>query len=150
MRFVSLLRLVTILLASVAVVLPTQAQTTLLNVSYDVARELYKQVNPAFEAYYQEKHGEKINVKQSHGGSSKQVLAVANGLQGDVVTMNQASDIEMVEKRGMVAKDWRQQFPHNATRYTSSSVFLVRNGNPKNIKDWDDLIREEVTFIIPN
>src|SRR5690554_7416842 len=110
MRFVSLLRLVTILLASVAVVLPTQAQTTLLNVSYDVARELYKQVNPAFEAYYQEKHGEKINVKQSHGGSINQCLRLLIGLQVELLTRNQASDMEMLEKKGMLAKVCVKQF----------------------------------------
>ena len=142
MRSISLRRFIPALLLSAVVVLPAQADTSLLNVSYDVARELYKQINPAFEVAYQEKHGTKVSVNQSHGGSSKQVLAVANGLQGDVVTMNQASDIEMLEREGLVDANWREQFPHNATPYTSTSVFLVRKGNPKNIKDWDDLTRE--------
>ena len=150
MRSISLRRFIPAVFLSVAVVLPTQADTSLLNVSYDVARELYKQINPAFETYYQEKHGKKVNINQSHGGSSKQVLAVANGLQGDVVTMNQASDIEMLERKGLVDKNWRQEFPNNATPYTSTSVFLVHKDNPKNIKDWDDLVREDVTVIIPN
>ena len=150
MRSISLRRFIPAVFLSVAVVLPTQADTSLLNVSYDVARELYKQINPAFETYYQEKHGKKANINQSHGGSSKQVLAVANGLQGDVVTMNQASDIEMLERKGLVDKNWRQEFPNNATPYTSTSVFLVHKDNPKNIKDWDDLVREDVTVIIPN
>lgn len=150
MRLISLGRLIPTILLTAALVLPVHAQTSLLNVSYDVARELYKQINPAFEAHYQEQHDHPIKVNQSHGGSSKQVLAVANGLQGDVVTMNQASDIEMLEREGLVDANWREQFPHNATPYTSTSVFLVRKGNPKNIQDWDDLAREGVSVIIPN
>lgn len=135
---------------TITLVAPTMAGPTLLNVSYDVARELYKDINPEFAKAYQAKHNDSVRINQSHGGSSKQVLAVANGLQGDVVTMNQASDIEMLERKGIVDADWRAQFPHNATPYTSTSVFLVRKGNPKNIKDWDDLAREGISVIIPN
>lgn len=147
MRLKSLL---SALVLSSAVVMPSMAASSFLNVSYDVARELYKDINPAFVKAY-EKDGKKApRINQSHGGSSKQVLAVANGLAGDVITMNQSSDVEMLEQRGLVDADWREQFPHSATPYTSTSVFLVRKGNPKNIKDWDDLAREGVSVIIPN
>ncbi len=150
MRFVSLERFVAFIVLFAVLAVPVQAQTSLLNVSYDVARELYKQINPAFEVYYQEKYGKKIHVNQSHGGSSKQVLAVVNGLQGDVVTMNQAHDIEMLEQKGLVDKHWREAFPYKATPFTSTSVFLVHKGNPKNIKDWDDLVQADVSVIIPS
>ncbi|MDR3212688.1 MAG: sulfate ABC transporter substrate-binding protein [Azoarcus sp.] len=128
-----------------------QAGTTLLNVSYDVSRELYKDIDPAFSARWKAESGEDVTVKQSHGGSSKQALSVAEGLEADVVTMNQAPDIDLlVERGGLVAADWRQRFPHGASPYTTISVFLVRKGNPKGIKDWDDLAREGVQVIVPN
>lgn len=128
-----------------------QAQTSLLNVSYDVSRELYKEINPAFAAHWKAETGETIAVNQSHGGSSKQALSVAEGLEADVVTMNQAPDIDLlVERGGLVAPDWRQRFPHGASPYTTISVFLVRKGNPKGIKDWDDLARPGVQVIVPN
>lgn len=142
--------LLSALVLSTAVVMPSMAASTFLNVSYDVARELFKDINPAFVKHYQQQDKKAPRINQSHGGSSKQVLAVANGLAGDVVTMNQASDIEMLEQRGLVDANWRAQFPHNATPYTSTSVFLVRKGNPKNIQDWDDLTRAGVAVIIPN
>lgn len=126
------------------------AQTTLLNVSYDVSRELYKDINPKFAAAWKAKTGETIEISQSHGGSSKQALSVLNGLEADVVTMNQAPDIDVLAQGGLVAKDWRKKFPHNASPYTTTSVFLVRKGNPKNIKDWSDLARDGVEVIIPN
>ena len=125
--------------------------TTLLNVSYDVSRELYKDINPAFIADWKAKTGEAIAVNQSHGGSSKQAGAVAEGLAADVITMNQAPDIDILVKRGgLVAADWRKRFPHDATPYTTTTVFLVRKGNPKGIKDWDDLVKPGFQVIVPN
>ena len=126
------------------------ATTELLNVSYDVARELYKDINPAFIAAYKQQTGQAVSVKQSHGGSSKQARAVADGLQASVVTMNQANDIDMLADRGLVAKDWAKKFPHNAAPYYSTMVYLVRKGNPKKIRDWNDLARPGVQVIIPN
>jgi len=127
------------------------AQTSILNVSYDVARELYKDINPAFVAEWKAKTGESIVVNQSHGGSSKQALSVASGLEADVVTMNQTPDIDiLVERGGYVAADWTKRFPHGATPYTTTTVFLVRKGNPKGIKDWDDLAKPGAQVIVPN
>lgn len=124
---------------------------TLLNVSYDVARDFYKDFNPLFLADYQAKHqGDKPDIQMSHGGSSKQALSVANGLQADVVTMNQASDVEMLVEKGLVSADWREQFPNNAVPYTSTIVFLVRDGNPKGIHDWSDLAKEGVEIVLAN
>jgi len=126
-------------------------QTTLLNVSYDVARELYKDVNPAFVSYAKTKLGVDVAINQSHGGSSRQALSVISGLEADVITMNQSPDIDiLVERGGLVDKDWRKAFPHDATPYTTTSVFLVRKGNPKGIKDWSDLIRPSLQVIVPN
>ncbi|HRE19026.1 MAG TPA: sulfate ABC transporter substrate-binding protein, partial [Rhodocyclaceae bacterium] len=114
------------------------AQTSILNVSYDVSRELYKDINPAFAAHWKTKSGETLTINQSHGGSSKQALSVIAGLEADVITMNQSPDIDiLVERGGLVAADWRKKFPHEATPYTTTTVFLVRKGNPKNIKDWN-------------
>lgn len=129
---------------------PARAETSLLNVSYDVSRELYKEINPLFAASWQASKGEAVTIRQSHGGSSKQALAVAAGLEADVVTMNQASDLEFLAERGFVAPDWRTRFPNQAAPYSSTMVFLVRQGNPKAIRDWDDLVREGVQVIVPN
>lgn len=127
------------------------AQTSILNVSYDVSRELYKEINPAFIAAYKTKVGEVLVVNQSHGGSSKQALSVVGGLEADVVTMNQAPDIDvLVERGGLVDGKWRKQFPHDATPYTTVTVFLVRKGNPKAIRDWPDLARPGTGVIVPN
>lgn len=126
------------------------ANAELLNVSYDVARELYKEVNPAFIASYKQQTGQTLTIKQSHGGSSKQARAVADGLEASVVTMNQANDIDLLVDRGLVAKDWAKKFPNNATPYYSTMVFLVRKGNPKQVRDWADLARPGVASIIPN
>lgn len=133
--------------------LPLQASAAgaeLLNVSYDVARELYKEVNPAFIAAYKQQTGQTVSIKQSHGGSSKQARAVADGLAASVVTMNQANDIDMLADRGLVAKDWAKKFPNNAAPYYSTMVFLVRKGNPKKVADWQDLARPGVAVVIPN
>lgn len=127
------------------------AQTTILNVSYDVSRELYKEINPAFSAAWKKQGGADITVNQSHGGSSKQAMSIAAGLEADVISMNQAPDIDiLIDRGGLVAADWRKQFPHDATPYTTTSVFLVRKGNPKNIKDWDDLAKLGTQVIVPN
>lgn len=123
---------------------------TLLNASYDVSRELYKDINAAFIADWKKKTGEDITINQSHGGSTKQALAVANGLEADVVTFNQAPDVEVLVKPGLVSADWRKQFPNDASPYTTTTVFLVRKGNPKGIKDWDDLAKPGIGVIVPN
>lgn len=122
----------------------------LLNSSYDVTREFYKNVNEKFSADYKAKHGKDILVDQAHGGSSKQARAVVDGLEADVVTFNQSTDVDILVKNGLVPEDWRSKFPHNASPYTSTILFLVREGNPKNIKDWNDLVREDVGPIIPH
>jgi len=126
------------------------ADVTLLNVSYDVARELYKDINPVFEAQFKKQTGKSIEVKQSHGGSSKQARSVADGLEASVVTMNQANDIDMLSDRGLVVKDWAKRFPNNAAPMYSTMVYLVRKGNPKGIKDWADLAKPGVKVVIPN
>jgi sulfate transport system substrate-binding protein len=126
------------------------ADTSLLNVSYDVARDVYKDYNPMFQKYWKAKTGEAIELKQSHGGSTKQVRAVADGLEADVVTMNQANDIEFLAEKGLVTKDWAKKFPNNASPYTSTMVFIVRKGNPKAIKDWSDVAAPGVQMIIPH
>ncbi|QBI01045.1 sulfate ABC transporter substrate-binding protein [Pseudoduganella albidiflava] len=137
--------------ASAMAIAPAHAaDVTLLNVSYDVARELYKEINPVFEAQYQKQSGKSIEVKQSHGGSSKQARSVADGLEASVVTMNQANDIDMLSDRGLVAKDWAKRFPNNAAPMYSTMVYLVRKGNPKGIKDWADLAKPGVQVVIPN
>ncbi|MFC6203924.1 MULTISPECIES: sulfate ABC transporter substrate-binding protein [Psychrobacter] len=123
----------------------------LLNVSYDVARDFYKDYNPLFIEHYKAENPDvNITVNQSHGGSSKQALSVANGLQADVATMNQGSDIELLEQKGLVASDWEGQFPDNAVPFTSTIVFLVRKDNPKNIKDWEDLTKPGVEIVMAN
>ncbi|MFN3809552.1 MAG: sulfate ABC transporter substrate-binding protein [Roseateles asaccharophilus] len=139
-----------ILTLSAAAAAPVLAQEALLNVSYDVSRELYKDINPAFAKHYQGKTGKTVTVSQSHGGSSRQALSVAGGLEADIVTMNQATDLDLLADKGLLRKDWRQAFPHGAAPYTSTTVFLVRKGNPKAIKDWADLARSGVSVIVPN
>ncbi|MBW0170491.1 MAG: sulfate ABC transporter substrate-binding protein [Hydrogenophaga sp.] len=126
------------------------AQTTLLNVSYDVAREFYKDINVAFAASYKKSAGKDIKVDQSHAGSSAQARAVADGLEADVVTFNTTTDVDFLADKGVVAKDWRQKFPNSAAPTTSTMLFLVRNGNPKGIKDWDDLIKPGVQVVVVN
>ncbi|MDT8310651.1 MAG: sulfate ABC transporter substrate-binding protein [Methylophaga sp.] len=126
------------------------ASDSLLNVSYDVSRELYKSINPAFETFIQSEQNRAVTVNQSHGGSSKQAMAVAAGLEADVITMNQSPDIQMLADKGLVAADWQAQFPHNATPYSTTTVFLVRKDNPENIQDWSDLTRDGLKVIVPN
>lgn len=121
-----------------------------LNVSYDPTRELYAEFNEKFSAEWKAKTGEVINFNQSHGGSGKQARSVAEGLEADVVTLALAYDVDEVAKAGLMDKDWLKKFPDNSAPYTSTIVFLVRKGNPKNIRDWDDLVRDDVSIITPN
>jgi len=129
--------------------LAAQAQT-LLNASYDVAREFYKDYNAAFVAHYKKTTGKDVKIDQAHGGSSAQARAVNDGLDADVVTMNTTTDVEFLAGTGVVAKDWQKRFPNNASPTTSTMLFLTRNGNPKNIKDWDDLTRPGIQVIVVN
>ena len=135
--------------------LVAQAQTTLLNVSYDPTRELYQQYNAAFAKYWQARGGvngagEKVEIKQSHGGSGGQGRKVVDGLEADVVTLALAYDIDAIAEKGLLAADWQKRLPHNASPYTSTYIFLVRKGNPKGIKDWGDLVKPGVSVITAN
>ncbi len=131
--------------------LPAQGAVTLLNVSYDVAREFYKDYNAAFIRYWKATAGEDIVINQSHGGSSKQARAVIDGLEADVVTMNQSSDIDAIAARSkLLSADWARRLPNNSAPTTSVTVILVRKGNPKGIEDWDDLARHGMSVVIPN
>ena len=129
---------------------PAMADTTLLNVSYDPTRELYKAYDEAFAAYWKEKAGDTVTIEQSHGGSGAQARAVIDGLPADVVTLALEGDINKVAAAGLIATDWRGRLPDNSTPYTSTIVFLVRKGNPKGIQDWGDLVKEGVQVITPN
>lgn len=127
------------------------ADTTLLNVSYDPTRELYKEYNQAFAAKWKADTGETLTIQQSHGGSGKQARAVIDGLEADVVTLALESDINaIVENGGKINPDWRKRLPHNSAPYTSAIVFLVRKGNPKGIHDWGDLVKDDVQIVTPN
>jgi len=126
------------------------ADVTLLNVSYDPTRELYAEFNKAFAAAWQKETGKSIEIKQSHGGSGAQARAVIDGLQADVVTLALAYDIDAIAAKGFLAAEWQKRLPLNASPCTSTIVFLVRKGNPKGIKDWDDLIKPGVAVITPN
>jgi sulfate transport system substrate-binding protein len=122
----------------------------MLNASYDVAREFYKEYNSAFVANYKKTTGKDLKIDQAHGGSSAQARAVNDGLDADVVTMNTTTDIEFLASKGIVAADWTKRFPHSASPTSSTMLFLTRNGNPKNIKDWDDLIKPGIQVIVVN
>ena len=122
----------------------------LLNVSYDPTRELYQEFNAVFSEKWQAETGEQVNFKQSHGGSGKQARAVREGLEADVVTLALAYDVDEIAAEGLIDKDWMEKFPDHSAPYTSTIVFLVRKGNPKQIKDWDDLVREDVSVVTPN
>lgn len=126
------------------------ADTTLLNVSYDPTRELYKDYDAAFAAWWKEKTGETVAIEQSHGGSGAQARAVIDGLDADVVTLALEGDINKIAAAGKIAPDWRKRLPDNSTPYTSTIVFLVRKDNPKGIHDWGDLIKDGVEVITPN
>lgn len=126
------------------------AERQLLNVSYDPTRELYQDYNSAFSNYWQGKTGDSVTVKQSHGGSGKQARAVIDGLEADVVSLALGYDINAIAKAGLLPENWQSALPHNASPYTSTIVFLVRKGNPKGIKDWNDLVRDDVSIVTPN
>lgn len=139
--------------ATLALVLgaaPAAAQDTILNVSYDIARELFEDLNPAFAAHWEEKTGRTVTIDQSHGGSSRQARAVLEGLPADVVTFNQETDIDVLAEGGLLPETWREALPNKASPYYSLPSFLVRQGNPKNIQDWDDLARDDVAPVFPN
>jgi len=143
----------TLAAAAVSLILPFSAQAqdlTILNVSYDPTRELYQEVNAAFSKKWEADNKQKLNIRASHGGSGKQARSVIDGLESDVVTLALASDIDEIAEFGLLSKDWQKKLPDNASPYTSTIVFLVRKGNPKNIKDWDDLIKPDVKVITPN
>jgi len=126
-------------------------EITLLNVSYDPTRELYRDYNAAFSAYYQDKTGNKVKIDQSHGGSGSQSRSVIDGLRADIVTLALEADIDPLARIGkLLPENWISRLPHNSAPYTSTIVFLVRKGNPKNIKDWDDLVQQNLEVITPN
>lgn len=144
--------LLTIALLAIVFSAPSYAKDiTLLNVSYDPTRELYQEFNVAFAKDWQAKTGDKVTVNQSHGGSGKQARAIIDGLDADVATLALAYDVDQLYEKGkLIPKDWQKRLPHNSSPYTSTIVFLVRKGNPKNIKDWNDLIKPGVAVITPN
>ncbi len=146
LKFVSL----TSILVGLLVGSEARAQKTLLNVSYDPTRELYKDFNPVFSKHWQAKTGESVSFKQAHGGSGAQARAVIDGLEADVVTLALAADVDAIASQGLVAADWQKRLPQNSAPYTSTIVFLVRKGNPKGIRDWNDLAKPGVSVITPN
>ena len=146
-RYFPLVILALLLTATQAV---NAAEVKLLNASYDVSREFYKNYNPLFAKYWKQKTGDDVIVNQSHGGSSKQARAVVDGLEADVVTMNQSTDVDILAENQLVAADWAKRLPNNSAPFTSTTVFLVRKGNPKSIKNWDDLAKTGVSVIIAN
>ena len=147
---------VMLILACLACLLPAleargERETVLLNVSYDPTRELYQEYNAAFAEFWKAKTGQNVTIRQSHGGSGKQARAVIDGLEADVVTLALAYDVdEIVHRSGLMATDWQKRLPNNSCPYTSTIVFLVRKGNPKGIKDWDDLVKPGISVITPN
>src|SRR5258706_5744710 len=134
----------------------TQAkEIKLLNVSYDPTRELYTEYNVAFAKYWKEKSGDTVTISQSHGGSGKQAQSVINGLEADVVTLALSYDIDAISQQTaqttkLLPADWQKRLPNNSTPYTSTIVFLVRKGNPKQIKNWDDLVKPDLKVVVPN
>jgi sulfate transport system substrate-binding protein len=147
----SSLRLLAAVLLTATLLAGTATAATLLNVSYDPTRELYRDVDAAFLAQWNASHpNDKASIRMSHGGSGKQARSVVDGLPADVVTLALAYDIDALADRGLLAQDWQQRLPDNATPYTSTIVFLVRKGNPKGIRDWGDLIKPGVQVITPN
>lgn len=141
-----------LLAAAVALTLagPAAAQDKLLNVSYDIARELFEALNPVFAEHWEAETGRSITIDMSHAGSSKQARAILEGLPADVVTFNQETDIDVLADGGLLPEDWRDAFPNGASPFYSLPAFLVREGNPKDIQDWDDLAREDVAPVFPN
>jgi sulfate/thiosulfate transport system substrate-binding protein len=141
----------TVLVASFGLTTTLQAaDRQFLNVSYDATREFYDEFNKSFGSWWTSKTGQKVDFKQSHGGSGKQARAVVDGLKADVVTLALANDIDEIVKSGQIQPGWQKEFPYNSAPYTSTIVFMVRKGNPKNIKDWSDLVKPGVEIITPN
>src|SRR5262245_35535368 len=141
----------TLVLIGLPVLCASAKDVTLLNVSYDPTRELYQDFNPVFAKFWKEKTGQNVKVKQSHGGSSKQARAVIDGLDADVVTLALAYDVDSIAERAkLLPADWQRRMPNNSSPYTSTITFLVRKGNPKGIKDWDDLVKPGVSVVTPN
>ncbi len=140
------------LASTLAFAAPVRAQdsNTLLNASYDIGRELYAAINVEFAKDYKAKTGKDITINQSHAGTSKLARSIAEGLEADLVTFNQTTDIDFLAKNGLVTKEWQKAFPNNASPYYSLPAFVVRKGNPKNIKNWDDLVRDDVKLVFPN
>ncbi|CAD5106460.1 sulfate ABC transporter substrate-binding protein [Zestomonas carbonaria] len=145
-------RLLTTSLLAAGLALASGAQAaTLLNVSYDVMRDFYKEYNPAFQKHWQAEGNKAVNIQMSHGGSSKQARAVIDGLPADVITMNMATDINaLADNGGLVPQDWAARLPDNSAPFTSATVFIVRKGNPKELKDWPDLLKDGVQVVVPN
>jgi sulfate/thiosulfate transport system substrate-binding protein len=138
-------------LAALVMSSPARAEDVeILNVSYDIARELYEAINPEFIAEWNQETGNSLTVNQSHAGSSKQARSILQGLQADLVTFNQVTDVQVLADAGFVSEDWQQELPNNASPYYSLPAFMVREGNPKGISDWDDLVRDDVSVIFPN
>jgi sulfate/thiosulfate transport system substrate-binding protein len=130
---------------------PVFAQDNILNSSYDVSRELFEAINPVFQAEWKNRTGRTVEINQSHAGSSKQAQAILQGLKADVVTYNQITDVQVLHDKGnLIAGDWQAQLPNGSSPFYSTTAFLVRKGNPKNIKGWDDLIRPDVKLVFPN
>ncbi len=150
MKRINLHKVVVILFLGIGLISSSFAETTILNVSYDPTRELYQDYNKQFITNWKKISGEDLAIKQSHGGSGKQARAVLDGLDADVVTLALAYDIDVLADKGLVSKDWQKKFKDNSSPYTSTIVFLVRKGNPKGIKDWNDLIKPGVEVITPN
>ena len=143
--------LVAAVFVAISGLVASQPAVSLLNVSYDPTRELYVEYNQAFARYWKGKTGQDVTIKQSHGGSGKQARSVIDGLDADVVTLALAGDIDALYKNGgWIAQDWQKRLPHNSSPYTSTVVLVVRQGNPKGIKDWDDLIKSGISVITPN
>jgi sulfate transport system substrate-binding protein len=130
--------------------LPAVAQDSILNASYDVSRELYREIDAAFSAEWKAKTGRSVEIRQSHAGSSVQARAIIDGLEADVVTFNQVTDLDALVDAKMVATDWQSKFPYNASPYTSVMAFIVRKGNPKSIQNWDDLIKPGIQIVLAN
>ncbi len=143
-------KIITVLALSFGITATSLAGPTLLNVSYDPTRELYQDFNKAFSEHWKKKTGEEVNFKQSHGGSGKQARAVLDGLDADVVTLALAYDIDILSEKDLIPKNWQKRLKNNSSPYTSTIVFLVRKGNPKGIKDWNDLVKPGVEVITPN
>lgn len=143
-------KIFTALALSIGLLATSFAGPTLLNVSYDPTRELYQDFNKAFADHWKKKTGEEVNFKQSHGGSGKQARAVLDGLDADVVTLALAYDIDILSEKDLIPKNWQKRLKNNSSPYTSTIVFLVRKGNPKGIKDWNDLVKPGVEVITPN